>query len=266
MIPFFICYSMFGFQRIGDLAWAAGDMRSRGFLIGGTSGRTTLNGEGLQHQDGHSQLLAAAYPFVRAYDPAFAYEVAALVRAGITAMFGEEEADEVWYLTLANENRPQPPRPAWVTDDDIVGGISCTESPEGRADATLLFSGSLCDEAARAAAILRQDHGLVVDLFSVTSYQQLRAEAIAAEAAGRSPRISELLGRGEAPVVAVSDFVSLVPEQVARYVQRPFLVLGTDGAGLSDDRPALRAHFGVDAEAIVAKVLAHLPSQGPRAA
>jgi pyruvate dehydrogenase E1 component len=269
MVPFFFFYSMFGFQRIGDLIWAAADARTRGFLCGGTAGRTTLAGEGLQHQDGHSHLAASAVPNVIAYDPAFAYELAVIVRHGLARMFQDQEP-VMFYLTLYNETYPMPPMPEGV-EDGILGGIYRLEAAAtaGEPRVRLLASGPIVREATRAATLLAGHCGVGADVFSVTSWSELGRDAEAAERAARLDpggerrisRIEAALAGSEAPIVAASDYVKLVPGQIARFV-RPITVLGTDGFGRSDTREALRRHFEVDAEHIAVAALSLLARQG----
>jgi len=274
MLPFFIFYSMFGFQRVGDLIWAAADARARGFLLGATAGRTTLLGEGLQHQDGHSHVLASTVPTCRAYDPAFAYEMALVVRDGVEAMYGRGE-DVFYYLTLYNENYPMPPLP---TGDDrarveagvIEGLYRWAEAPAAAHRATVLFSGTAWSAAAQARDLLAEHWDVGVDLWSATSYKALREEALEAErtnrlhpsAPPRVPRVTQLLGHDGGPVVAVSDFMRSVPDQISRWVARPWTSLGTDGFGRSDTREALRRHFETDAAHVVVAVLAGLVADG----
>jgi pyruvate dehydrogenase E1 component len=276
MVPFYIFYSMFGFQRVGDLIWQAADSRTRGFLLGATAGRTTLLGEGLQHQDGHSLVLASTVPPCQAYDPAFAYEVAAIIDHGLRRMYGGEhpDPDVFYYLTLYNENYPMPPRPD-VDDLDaaIVRGLyRFAPAPEGTAHrATVLFSGSAHTAAREAAAVLAERYDVGVELWSATSYKALREEALAVERENRlrpgqparTPLVTELLGGSSGPIVAVTDFMKIVPEQVARFLPgRLFLPLGTDGMGASDTREALRRHFEVDAPSVVVAVLDGLARLG----
>ena len=274
MLPFFILYSMFGFQRVGDLIWAAADARARGFILGATAGRTTLMGEGLQHQDGHSLLLASAVPVCRAYDPAFAYEVAAIVEHGTTAML-RDNIDEFYYLTLYNENYPMPPldpdRSADVGRGAIDGLYRWQDRPDGDlVPATILFSGSTWQAAAEARQILAERFGVGVDLWSATSYKALRDDAMQVERwnllhpteTPRTPRVTSLLAAGAGPVVAVTDFVRAVPDQVARWVPRPYTSLGTDGFGRSDTREALRRFFEIDAAGLVVSVLGELVKNG----
>ena len=270
MIPFFIFYSMFGFQRIGDFIWSLGDQRGRGFLLGATAGRTTLKGEGLQHQDGHSLLLASAFPAIMSYDPAFAYEIAAIVKDGLHRMMDQRE-DITYYLALYNEPYPQPQKPKGV-DEGIVKGLYLFRKAEGdRANrAQIIGSGPMVSQALRAQELLAEHHDVAADVWSATSYQQLRAEALDAERwnrlhpeeAPRQPYVTGCLESAEGPIIAVSDWVKAVPDQVARWVPGTFLPLGTDGFGRSDAREELRRFFEVDAEHIVVATLAALASSG----
>ncbi len=271
MIPFFILYSMFGFQRVGDLLWSLGDQRGRGFLLGATAGRTTLTGEGLQHCDGNSQMFALAYPNCRAYDPAFAYEVAVLVRDGMRRMYGPEPEDCFYYLTLYNENYVQPPMPEGV-EDAIVKGLYRYRAADGERSqrAQILASGSMVLQALEAQQLLAEHHDVAADVWSALGWKQLRDEAMECERWNRlhpeepprTPYVTEQLHGTEGPVVAVSDFVKALPDGLARFVPQPFVVLGTDGFGFSDIRPALRRHFEVDAAHIVVAVLDGLAQQG----
>jgi pyruvate dehydrogenase E1 component len=270
MIPFFIFYSMFGFQRIGDFIWSVGDQRGRGFLLGATAGRTTLNGEGLQHEDGHSLLIASAFPSVLSYDPAYAYEIATIVKDGLRRMM-EEGEDITYYLALYNEPYPQPQKPDDV-DEGILKGLYLFKksSEERRHRAQILGSGTILQHALKAQELLAEHHDVAADVWSATSYQQLRAEAIDAERwnrlhpeeAPRQPYVTGCLESAEGPVIAVSDFVKAVPDQVARWVPGSFLPLGTDGYGRSDARKALRRFFEVDAEHIVVATLYALAASG----
>jgi len=270
MIPFFTFYSMFGFQRVGDLIWAAGDQRARGFLLGATYGRTTLQGEGLQHDDGHSLLLASSNPACLAYDPAFAYEVAALVREGLRQMV-EDGQDVFFYLTLYNENYAQPAQPEG-SDEGIVKGLYLFQAGSGerRHQAQILGSGPMVNLAVRAQEILASDWDVSASVWSATSYQQLRGDALETERwnrlhpgeAHREPYVVRTLNGSEGPVVAVSDSMKAVPDQIARWVRQPYLSLGTDGWGRSDTREALRRFFEVDAGHIVVAVLAALAQMG----
>ncbi len=271
MIPFFIFYSMFGFQRVGDLVWAFGDIRGRGFMLGATAGRTTLLGEGLQHDDGHSLLLASAIPNLQAYDPAFAYEVAAIVSHGIRRMYGPEPEDVFYYLTLYNENYQMPPKPDGVDEGIVRGLYRFAPAPEGPSrKATILFSGSACQAAFEAQRLLAADHDVAAELWSATSYKALREDALSVERwnrlhpslQARTPYVTEALAGAGGPVVAVTDFMKAVPDQVARWVPGPFIPLGTDGFGRSDTREALRSHFETDAPHIVVAVLDGLLAAG----
>jgi pyruvate dehydrogenase E1 component len=273
MIPFFIFYSMFGFQRVGDLIWAFGDIRGRGFLLGATAGRTTLLGEGLQHDDGHSLVLASTVPNVKAYDPAFAYETAAIVRDGIRRMYGPEPEDIFYYLTLYNENFVMPSLPDDpAVEEGIVRGIyRFAKGPDGPSRrATILFSGSAQGAAREAQQILAEQHDVSAELWSVTSYKALREEALSVERYNRlhpeqlprTPYVTEVLSRAEGPIVAVTDFMKAVPDQIARWVPNRFTPLGTDGFGRSDTRAALRRHFETDAANVTVAVLDGLRAAG----
>ena len=270
MIPFFIYYAMFGFQRIGDLIWAAGDSRAKGFLLGATAGRTTLNGEGLQHQDGHSHLAASTLPTLFAYDPAFAYEVAAIVWDGLKRMV-ERGEDVFYYITLYNENLPMPPMPPGVEEGILQGLYRFKKGNAGSSKkAHLLASGPLVWEALRAQEILSQKYGVSADVWSATNYKRLRAGAQEARRwnmlhPAEPPRrsyVESLLAKEEGAFVAVSDYVRAVPEQIAPWVPGGLLALGTDGFGRSDTRPNLRRFFEVDAESMVIAVLYSLQQKG----
>jgi pyruvate dehydrogenase E1 component len=277
MIPFYIFYSMFGFQRTGDEFWAFADARGRGFLLGGTAGRTTLNGEGLQHEDGHSLLLASVIPSIRIYDPAFAYETAALVREGIRRMHGPEPEDVLFYLALYNENHVMPARPEGVSDADIARGLyrfrPAAAAKKGAPRATILGSGSIMQQALRAQAILAERFGVAADVWSAPSYQLLRNEALDADrwnrlhpdAEARVPLVTKLLAEpaSRGPIVAVSDWVRAWPDLVARWVPGDaWHSLGTDGFGRSDTREQLRRFFEVDAEHVAGAVMAELARCG----
>jgi pyruvate dehydrogenase E1 component len=271
MVPFYIFYSMFGFQRTMDLIWAFGDMRGRGFLLGATAGRTTLNGEGLQHEDGHSLVLASAVPNVAAYDPAFAYEVATIVRDGIRRMYGEIAEDRFYYLTLYNENYPMPPMPDGSEDGIIRGLYRFAAAPDGPSRrATILFSGTAYNAALEAQRLLAEQHDVAAELWSATSYKALREDAMSAERwnrlhpaeAPRVPYVTEALSSSEGPTVAVTDFMKVVSDQVSRWVPGSFVALGTDGYGRSDTRAKLRRHFEVDAAHVVVAVLQGLAATG----
>ncbi len=269
-IPFFIYYSMFGFQRIGDLIWAAADMRVKGFLVGGTAGRTTLNGEGLQHQDGHSHMIASTIPTLRCYDPAYAYEVAVIVHDGIRRMYQERE-DTFYYITVHNENYVMPPMPQGIEDGILRGMYRCraAEAKKGRPRAQLFGSGAILREALRAQEILAEKFGVAADVWSVTSYKELRREALEAERWSllhpndppREPHVKTLLRNEPGPFIAASDYIRSVPEQIDRWVPGGLYVLGTDGFGRSDSREALRRFFEVDAECIALAALEQLAAR-----
>jgi pyruvate dehydrogenase E1 component len=275
MVPFFTFYSMFGFQRVGDLIWAAADARARGFLMGATAGRTTLLGEGLQHQDGHSQLLASTVPACRSYDPAFAYETALIIHDGLARMYPDGDPlrgeDVFYYLTLYNENYPMPAMPEGVAPGVLAGMYRYAGPPAvGGPGATILFSGSSWVAAAEAQRELAEHYGVGAELWSVTSYQQLRAEALGVERwnrlhhaeAPRVPWVTSQLGQSRGPVVAVSDWMRSVPDQISRWVPRRYMSLGTDGFGRSDTREALRRFFETDAASVVLTVLSELVAEG----
>lgn len=262
MLPFYIYYSMFGFQRIGDLIWAAADQRARGFLIGATSGRTTLAGEGLQHQDGSSHVIAATVPNCISYDPAYAYELAVIVQDGMHRMLDNNE-DVFYYVTATNENEAQPSIPQGV-DEGIKRGIYCLEAKENP-DVRLLAAGPILKEAIGAAALLKEKFGVVAEVWSVTSYTELARDGIAAE---RNQRLSnavteayvtQQLGRSAAPVIAASDYVRSIPDSIRAYIPARYVTLGTDGFGRSDTRANLRDFFEVDAKWIAFAALRELP-------
>ncbi len=270
MIPFYIYYSMFGFQRIGDLMWLAGDIRAKGFLLGATSGRTTLNGEGLQHQDGQSLLSASAIPTLLAYDPAFAYEVAVIVADGLKRMYQDGE-ELFYYLALYNENLVMPPMPEGVEDGILKGLYRFKAGVGGRKlKAHLLASGPIIVEALRAQMILAERYGVSADVWSATNYKLLRNEALRTRrwnmlhptAPPRQPHVQALLEKEPGVFVAVSDNVKAVPDQIAPWVPGGLVALGTDGFGRSDTRPALRRFFEVDAEMTVVATLHALAERG----
>jgi pyruvate dehydrogenase E1 component len=271
MIPFFTFYSMFGFQRVGDLIWSFGDQRGRGFLMAATAGRTTLQGEGLQHDDGHSHVLASTVPNCRAYDPAFAYEVAVIVREGLERMHGDTPEDVFYYVTLYNETHVMPPMPAGVEEGVVRGLYRFRAAPDGgKLRAQILASGTAMQAALEAQRLLAEDWDVAADVWSATSYKLLREDALAVERwnrlhpteAPRVPYVTEVLNGSEGPVVAVTDFMKVVPDQVARWVPHPFIPLGTDGYGLSDIRPALRRYFETDAPHVAVAVLSGLSRTG----
>ncbi len=272
MIPFFTFYSMFGFQRVGDLIWAAADARCKGFLMGATSGRTTLAGEGLQHQDGNSHLLALTVPNLKAYDPAYAYELAVILQDGLKRMYSDRE-DLFYYITMMNENYAQPPMPEG-SREGILRGIykltSAEANREGAPRVRLLGSGTILNEVRKAAGMLAQDYGVSSDVYSVTSYKELHQDAQEAErwnllhpdAEARLPYITACLGKSAAPVVAASDYVKALCGCVARWVPARMIALGTDGFGRSDGREALRDFFEVDARHVVVAALSALVREG----
>ena len=272
MLPIYIFYSMFGFQRTGDLMWQAADQRARGFLLGATAGRTTLNGEGLQHEDGHSILLAATNPAVITYDPSFAFEIAAITEDGINRMYGEDPQDVMYYITMYNEPTPQPAMPEHVSEDDIVRGLYLfREAEEDHAHkAQILVSGSASPNAMRAQQMLADEWDVAADLWSVPGWVQLHRDGLAVDEYNRlnpseEPRtavVTDVLGEASGPFVAVSDYQKAVPLLIAPWVPGRLGVLGTDGFGRSDTRPALRRHFQIDAESIVVAVLSELAAAG----
>jgi pyruvate dehydrogenase E1 component len=271
MIPVYVFYSMFGFQRTGDLAWSAADQRCKGFLIGATAGRTTLNGEGLQHQDGHSLLLAATNPACVAYDPSFAFEIPVIVRDALERMYGERAEDVFYYLTVYNEPFVQPEMPEGLDEKLIVEGIyryRQAESPRAHR-AQLVASGSAMAAALRASELLAE-LDVAADVWSAPGWQRLRQEALDCEEWNRLhptdeqrvPLVNRTFAEVDGPIVAVTDFMRAVPDQISRWVPRPYTILGTDGFGRSDTRPALRRHFKIDAENIVVAVLQELAMAG----
>ncbi len=274
MIPFFIFYSMFGFQRVGDLIWAFADLRGRGFLLGATSGRTTLNGEGLQHEDGHSHVLASTVPNLLTYDPTYAYEIAVIIQAGLKRMYHDRE-DIFYYITLGNENYPMAKMPQGCESGILKGLYKFSEKKKTAKHkdfhkAHIFGSGSILREALRAQEILEKKYKILADVWSATSYKELRRNALEVERWNllhptKKPKkayISQLLEKEEGPFVAVSDYMKIVPEQVNRWVPGGLYSLGTDGFGRSDTRESLRRFFEVDAECITIAVLNQLSQQG----
>jgi len=269
MVPFYIYYSMFGFQRVGDFIWAGGDMQSRGFLIGGTAGRTTLAGEGLQHQDGHSQLVATTVPNCIAYDPAWAYELAVIVQDGLRRMYVEQE-DVFYYVTCMNENYIHPAMPAGAEQGILKGMYLLSEGGRGKVRVNLLGSGTILREVIAAAELLEREFGVPADVFSVTSFSELRREALDAErwsllhpdAPRRTPYVEQCLSGRVGPFVAATDYMRTVPDQVRQWVPGRFHVLGTDGYGRSDSRVALRGFFEVDRRWIALAALKTLADEG----
>ena len=278
MIPIFIYYSMFGFQRIGDLIWAACDCRARGFMLGGTAGRTTLNGEGLQHQDGHSHLFAMAYPTVKAYDPAFVYETTVIMLDGMERMYGKGE-DWIYYITVYNENYEMPPMPAGCEEGILKGAYKlrdvAAQAAKGQATTKLppvqlLGSGTILREVIRAAELLAEQFGVSSTVWSVTSWKELRREAqecrrwnmLHPTANPRQSYLEQTIAAADGVFVAASDHVRAVPEQLDPWIPGGLFVMGTDGFGRSETRGPLRRHFEVDAECIVIGTLSRLAAEG----
>jgi len=271
MIPFYIYYSMFGFQRVGDLAWAAGDMRARGFLIGGTAGRTTLNGEGLQHEDGHSHVFSSVVPNCVSYDPTFGYELAVIVQDGLRRMCREQE-DVYYYLTVMNENYEHPAMPEGAEDGIRKGMYLFREGPPRRKSprVQLLGSGTIFRELIAAADLLADDFGVTADLWSVPSFTELRRDGLAADRwnllhPGERPRVSYVescLADRDGPVVAATDYVKTFADQIRPFVPRRYNVLGTDGFGRSDYRRKLRQFFEVDRHFVALAALSALAAEG----
>ncbi len=269
MIPLFVYYSMFGFQRIGDLIWAFADSRGKGFLIGGTGGRTTLAGEGLQHQDGHSHVLASTIPTCHSYDPAYAYEIAILIHDGIRRMY-EQMEDRFYYLTVYNENYHQPAMPEGVTEGILRGIYRFKPAATGKAQIHLFGSGPILNEAIRAQGILAEKYGIHADVWSVTSYNELRRDALEIERWNRlhpaeperQPYIVQALAGVEGPIIASSDYMKMVPDQIAPWLPGRLVSLGTDGFGRSENREHLRKFFENGAEAIASAALSRLAREG----
>ena len=270
MIPFYIFYSMFGFQRTGDQFWALADQLGRGFVVGATAGRTTMTGEGLQHADGHSHLLASTNPAAISYDPAFAYEVAVIVREGLRRMYGPEAEDVFYYLTVYNEPKVQPAMPEGVEEGILKGLYRFRQADVQAADAPrvqLLASGTAIHWVLEAQRLLAEEWGVAADVWSAPSWTELRREAMECDAArlrgeDRVPYVTRALEGAPGPVVAVSDWMRAVPDQIAPWVEQDWASLGTDGFGLSDTREAARRHFGVDARSIVVQALSSLARRG----
>jgi pyruvate dehydrogenase E1 component len=270
MIPFFTYYSMFGFQRIGDLIWAFADSRGKGFLMGGTGGRTTLLGEGLQHQDGHSPVLASTVPTCACYDPAYAYEIAVIIQDGIRRMYQEKE-DLFYYLTIYNENYVQPPMPSPEVREGILKGIyRFRPAAKGKAVIQLFGSGPILNEALRAQEMLDANYQIAADVWSVTSYNELRREALRTERWNRlhpgeperRPYLLQALEGAEGPIVAASDYMKVVPDQLSPWLPGRLVSLGTDGFGRSENRQHLRRFFEVSSEAIAGAALSVLARDG----
>lgn len=271
MIPFYVFYSMFGFQRIGDLAWAAGDMQARGFLIGGTAGRTTLAGEGLQHQDGHSHILASTIPNCVAYDPTFSYEMAVIIQDGLRRMFKEHQ-NIYYYITAMNENYPHPDMPKGV-EEGILKGMYLLQKSIGKkqkAQVQLLGSGTILREVMAAAELLDKDFGVAADIWSVTSFTELRREGLDVERWNRlhpeeTPKVSyveQCIAQSNGPTIASTDYMASFADQIRPFISHRYVVLGTDGYGRSDTRKQLRKHFEVDRHWVVVAALKALADEG----
>jgi pyruvate dehydrogenase E1 component len=271
MIPFYIYYSMFGFQRVGDLAWAAGDMRARGFLIGGTSGRTTLNGEGLQHEDGHSHIFSSTIPNCVSYDPTYAYELAVIIHDGLRRMVAEQE-DVFYYITTLNENYEHPALPEGAAAGIVKGMylLRAAEPPKKGHKVQLMGCGAILREVLAGAELLEGDFGIPADVWSVTSFTELRREALEVDRWNtlhpiEPPRVpyvtSCLTERGGGPVVASTDYMRLFPDQIRPFVPGGFLTLGTDGFGRSDYRKRLRSFFEVNRHYVAVAALKALADE-----
>ena len=269
MIPFYMYYSMFGFQRVGDMIWAFADARGKGFLMGGTAGRTTMLGEGLQHQDGHSHVLASTVPTCLSYDPAYVYELAVILQDGIRRMYQENES-VFYYITMYNEDYAMPEMPEGSREGIVRGIYRFKSSPKGKATVQLFGSGPILNEVVRAQAILTEKYGVQADVWSVTSYNELRREALGVERWNRlhpaekerTPYILSVLQGTKGPIIAASDYMKSVPDQLAPWLSTRLVTLGTDGFGRSDNREHLRNHFEVNAESVVGATLSKLAREG----
>ncbi len=270
MIPFYIYYSMFGFQRIGDLAWAAGDMQARGFLLGGTAGRTTLAGEGLQHQDGHSHLLSSTIPNCISYDPTFAYELAVIIQNGLHRMY-ENMENVFYYITVMNENYSQPDMPTGVEEGILKGMYLFKESKKkSKNHVQLMGSGTILREVIKAAQWLEDDYGISADIWSVTSFTELRRDGLAIErhnamhpqAKEQESYVTSKLKDQKGPVIAATDYMRIYADQIRSFVPARYITLGTDGYGRSDTRERLRHFFEVDAKYILIAALNALVAEG----
>jgi pyruvate dehydrogenase E1 component len=268
-VPFYMYYSMFGFQRVGDMIWAFADSRGKGFLMGGTAGRTTMLGEGLQHQDGHSVVLASTVPTCATYDPAYVYELATILQDGLRRMYQEGE-DLFYYITMYNEDYAMPEMPQGAHEGILRGIYRVRPAANGKAVAQLFGSGPILNEAVRAQGILAEKYGVATDVWSVTSYNELRRDALAVERWNRlhpaqpakQPYVLSALGEAQGPIIAASDYMKAVPDQLAPWLPERLVSLGTDGFGRSDNREYLRRHFEVSAEFIVATTLSRLARDG----
>lgn len=269
MIPFFTYYSMFGFQRVGDFVWAAGDMRARGFLIGATAGKTTLEGEGLQHQDGTSLLTSSTVPNCRSYDPAFGYEMAVIIQRGLIEMFTEEN-DVFYYIMAMNERYIQPPMPAGAEQGIIKGMYLLQTGGQGKHSVQLLGSGAILNEVIAAAQLLKNDFDITADIWSVTSFSELQRDGVAIERASmlkpekktKSPYVETCLQAHKGPVIAATDYVRAYADLIRPFISRTYVTLGTDGFGRSDTRENLRYFFEVDRYYIVIAALYALKKDG----
>jgi len=272
MIPFYIYYSMFGFQRVGDLAWAAGDQRARGFLLGGTAGRTTLNGEGLQHEDGHSHLISSTIPNCVSYDPTFAYELAVIIQDGMRRMYADQE-DVFYYITLMNENYAHPAMPKGC-EENIIKGMYQLPSPKLKTKkgpkVQLLGSGTILLEVIAAQKLLDEDFGVMADVWSCTSFNELRRDGMSTERwnmlhpedTPRKSHVETCLAGTEGPVIASTDYMRIFADQIRPYIKNHFVVLGTDGFGRSDTREKLREFFEVNRYYVAVAALTALADNG----
>jgi pyruvate dehydrogenase E1 component len=273
MIPIYIFYSMFGFQRTGDQFWLAMDQMARGFVIGATAGRTTLTGEGLQHDDGQSMVLASTNPAVVAYDPAFSFEIAHIVQDGLKRMYGENPENIYYYMTVYNEPIYQPEEPANLDVQSLLKGAYLYSKAEGKSKLSrvaIMASGVALPWAIQGQKLLKEEYNVLADIYSVTSWNELRRDGVETERFNlldghqnpKKPFIAQLMKNHDGPLIAVSDWMKIVPEQLRPYLKQEFFTLGTDGWGVSDTRGALRRHFLIDAESIVVQSLAALAKDG----
>jgi pyruvate dehydrogenase E1 component len=273
MIPLYIFYSMFGFQRTADELWAAADQMTRGFLLGATAGRTTLNGEGLQHEDGHSLLIAATNPAVVSYDPAFGFEIAHIMEDGLRRMYGESPEDIFYYITVYNEPYVHPAQPEGIDTQGLLRGLYRYQAADPAVTgpkAQILASGTGMQWALKAQQLLAQDWGVAADVWSATSWSELRRDAVETEQfnllhpdkPAKVPYVTTVLENAAGPKIAVSDWMRAVPDLISRWIPGSYTSLGTDGYGRSDTRAALRRHFNVDAESIVVATLSQLARLG----
>jgi pyruvate dehydrogenase E1 component len=269
MIPFYMYYSMFGFQRVGDMMWAFADARGKGFLMAGTAGRTTMTGEGLQHQDGHSHVLMSVIPTCVSYDPAYVYELAVILQDGMKRMY-EDAKDLFYYITMYNEDYAMPEMPKGVEEGILRGIYKLKAGASGKAVAQLFGSGPILNEVLRAQEILAEKYGVETDVWSVTSYNELRREALGVERwnrlhpaeAEKTPYIVSALAKAKGPIIAATDYMKAVPDQLSPWLTTRLVSLGTDGFGRSDNREHLRRHFEVNAESVVAATLSKLAREG----